>query len=264
MISLSRDAGLRLSLGLWIGVAGVLLLVAPPPPPPPITASEDEAIFQRTVDHTVDKARRWQAERGDETIAWDQAAGHLAIVIDDVGRELHLFEQLLALRYPLSFSVRPDAVYAPGVQLRLRGDRRRPREILLHMPADAALPAALERVPGAVGVSDPSGLATAAQLPVLRERGLFVLTPAASPEHAGVPVLAGDVLLDADPAPAAVLAALERAAQRARDRPAVIVAHPSQVVVETLREALPRLHREGIGVYPLREILARSAPPSAQ
>ena len=301
------DRALRVSLAVWVVLACLLLLLAPPPPPPPVTTAEDEAIFQRTVDQTVEKTRRWQDERGDQTIAWDDAKGHVAIVIDDVGRELHLFEQLLALRYPLSFSVLPGAVYAPGVQLRLRADRRRPREILLHLPCEpedaakmtadaalgelflrvgdpperlqAALEAALRRVPAAVGVSNHMGSRLTAEraamdalMPTLRARGLFFLdsetTPASQGQEAagaaGVPVLARDIFLDVDPTPGAVLAQLELAAQRARDRPVVIIAHPSQAVVETLREALPRLHRDGIGVYPLREILARRGETSAQ
>lgn len=297
-----REPALRWSLAAWCLLAALLLWLAPPPPPPPVTSLEDEAIFQRTVDQTVEKTRRWQLERGDETIAWDQARGHLAVVIDDVGRELHLFEQLHALRYPLTFSVLPGAVYAPGVQLRLRADRRRPREILLHLPCEPedptkmtegaeagelflragdpparlqdALSAALRRVPGAVGVNNHMGSRLTAEraamdalMPVLRARGLFFLdsrTTArsqglAAAEAAGLRALGRDIFLDVDPSPAAVLAQLELAAERALLRPQVVIAHPSPAVVETLREGLPRLHARGIAVYPLRELLAHQA-----
>ncbi len=298
-----REPALRWSLALWGLLATLLLWLAPPPPPPPVTSAEDEAIFQRTVDQTVEKTRRWQQERGDETIEWDQARGHLAVVIDDVGRELHLFEQLHALRYPLTFSVLPGAVYAPGAQLRLRADRRRPREILLHLPCEpedpakmfegaesgelflrvgdppaqlqAALTAALRRVPGAVGVNNHMGSRLTAEraamdalMPVLRAQGLYFLDSRTTPhsqglaaaEEAGLPALGRDLFLDADPSPAAVLAQLELAAERAQVRPLVVIAHPSPEVVETLREGLPRLRARGIGVYPLSELLAHLAP----
>lgn len=298
-----REPALRWSLALWCLAAALLLWLAPPPPPPPVTTAEDEAIFQRTVDQTVEKTRRWQHERGDETIEWDQARGHLAIVIDDVGRELHLFEQLHALRFPLTFSVLPGAVYAPGAQLRLRADRRRPREILLHLPCEPedpakmlegveanerflrvgdspaqlqdALTAALQRVPGAVGVNNHMGsrltasrAAMDALMPVLRARDLYFLDSRTTPhsqalaaaESAELPALGRDLFLDADPSPAAVLAQLERAAERALVRPLVVIAHPSPAVVETLREGLPRLHARGIGVYPLSELLAHQGP----
>lgn len=296
--------GLRWSLAAWCIAAGALFLAAPKPPDPPGTTPEDEAIFQRTVDQTVEKTRRWQEERGDWTIPWDEADGRMAILIDDVGRELHLLGQLQALRFQLSFSVLPGAVYAAGAQLRLRADRRRHRDVLLHLPCEprdeakmhlghdaeetflrvgatpeelrGALVDALQRVPGAVGVNNHMGsrltadrAAMAALMPVLRERGLFFLdswtTPdsqgQAAAEAAGVATLGRDIFLDHDPEPAAILAQLAEAARRARDRPVVVLAHPSQAVVDVLKDELPRLHAEGIGVYPVREILARGLRP---
>lgn len=197
-------------LGLLATVALACLgfAFAPSPPPPPPMDPEEIAALQRSIDRLVADTRGWQASRGDRLLAWDDAEGHLAIVIDDIGRELHLFEQLLDLRYPLSFSVLPGAVYAAGTQLRLREDRRRYREIMLHLPmepleaarmredveaqehfllasddADALrtkLADALARVPAAVGVNNHMGsrlstdrAAMAAIMPVLRERGLF-------------------------------------------------------------------------------------------
>ncbi|WAS93871.1 divergent polysaccharide deacetylase family protein [Nannocystis punicea] len=281
-------------------LAAALFWLAPAPPLAPLAAAEDEAIFQRQLDETVARTRRWQDSRGDLTIPWDQARGHLAIVIDDIGRELHYFDQLLALRFPLTFSVVPGGVYAVGAQLRLRSDRRRPREILLHLPSEpldaakmtggpeareqflrvdatadqlrAALRAALDRVPVAVGVNNHMGsrltadrAAMDALMPELRARGLFFLDSRttvhsqglAAADAAGVPALGRDVFLDHDPRPNAILAQLQQAAARAREAPTVVIAHPSQEVVEALRAELPRLYRDGIGVFPLREILAR-------
>jgi polysaccharide deacetylase 2 family uncharacterized protein YibQ len=196
------------SLIAWLGLCGVLVLAAPAPPEPPGVTAEEAAIMQRTTDLVVRDAKAWQRDHGDQVLPWAQAEGHLAIVIDDVGRELHLFEQLLALRHPLTFSVLPGSIYALGVQLRLRGDARRPREIMLHLPMEPADPAmmvsgaeaqeiflrltdppatvrtkvedALARVPAAVGVNNhmgsaltPSGDAMAEVMAVLRPRALF-------------------------------------------------------------------------------------------
>ncbi|MDC0671234.1 divergent polysaccharide deacetylase family protein [Nannocystis radixulma] len=290
----------RATLVAWWVVAAALFWLAPAPPVAPLARTEDEAIFQRQLDETVARTRRWQDSRGDLTIPWHEARGHLAIVIDDIGRELHHFDQLLALRFPLTFSVVPGGVYAVGAQLRLRADRRRPREILLHLPCEpvdlaamqteveareqflrlgasadelrAALRAALERVPVAVGVNNHMGsrltadrAAMDALMPELRQRGLFFLDSRTTPHSqalaaaaaAGVPALGRDVFLDHDPRPDAILAQLHAAAVRAREAPTVVIAHPSQEVVEALRVELPRLWADGIGVYPLREILAR-------
>lgn len=288
------------SLVAWWFAAAALFYAAPAPPAGAPASAEDEAIFARQVERTVAATGRWQAERGDLLLPWEQARGHLAIVIDDVGRELHLLDQLLALRFPLTFSVLPGAVYAAGAQLRLRGDRRRPREILLHLPCEpldpaamragaeareqflhagdppaqlrGALEAALERIPTAVGVNNHMGSRLTAErpamdalMPVLRARGLFFLdswtTPhsqgQAAAEAAGVRAIGRDVFLDHDPRPEAILAQMRQAAARARRSPTVVIAHPSQAVVETLRAELPRLFREGIAVYPLSEVLAR-------
>lgn len=209
----------RAPYGLLVWIAGACLAFAfapLPPPVPPMAADEIEST-QRAIDRLVADTRNWQSERGDRTLPWDEANGHLAIVIDDVGRELHLMEQLLGLRWQLTFSVLPGAVYAPGAQLRLRADRRRYREIMLHLPMepdDAArmhegdearedflrvgegadvvrrkLEAALARVPAAIGMNNHMGsrlttdrAAMDAVMAVLGERGLFFLDSRTAPQ----------------------------------------------------------------------------------
>ncbi|MCH9686049.1 MAG: divergent polysaccharide deacetylase family protein [Deltaproteobacteria bacterium] len=196
------------SLLAWLGSCCVLLVLAPAPPEPPPPTEREVTLMQRQADMVVRDARRWQRERGDRLVDWDDARGRLAIIIDDVGRELHLFEQLHALRYPLTFSILPGSIYAPGIQLRLRGDRRRYREIMLHLPMEptnadkmsegleaqeqflvgADDPAtlrdkvehALARVPAAIGVNNHMGSALtrnadamAEVMAILRPRSLF-------------------------------------------------------------------------------------------
>jgi polysaccharide deacetylase 2 family uncharacterized protein YibQ len=294
------------SLLAWVALCAALVLAAPAPPEPPTITEEQAAVMQRTTDLVVRDTKAWQREHGDQVIAWDEAEGHLAIVIDDVGRELHLFEQLLALRHPLTFSVLPGSIYALGVQLRLRGDARRPREIMLHLPMEPADPAmmlagaeadeafllradspaerraklevALSRVPAAVGVNNhmgsaltPDPVAMAEVMEILHARSLFFLdsrtigtTRAEEVARAvGVPTLPRDVFLDNDPSAAAIEAALDEAALRSRRAPVVAIAHPSAAVVEVLARRLPKLHAEGVGVYPVSRVLAaRGAPPT--
>ncbi len=201
-------------LSTWVCLAGAAMLLVDPPPEPPAVDPDDQAIRDRMAAWAVRDAERWQQEKGDLTIPWDEASGHLAIVIDDVGRELDLFEELLDLRYPLTFSVLPNSVYARGVQDRLLADPRRPREILLHLPMEPSDPgpmqldpaevflragdapsllrdktlAALDRVPVAVGVNNHMGskltadpAAMAAIMPALRERGVFFLDSRTTP-----------------------------------------------------------------------------------
>ena len=206
-----------LGLVLWVGLAVLGFAVAPAPPDPPVAARQEVEVQQRLAEWVVRDARRWQAEKGDLNIPWEQAEGHLAIVIDDVGRELRYHEKLQALRFPLTFSILPNSVYVTGAQARLSADRRRPREILLHLPMEpidgdrmkrgpearenfllledsasqlqTKTRAALEAVPLAVGVNNHMGsrltadrAAMSAIMPVLRERGMFFLDSRTSAE----------------------------------------------------------------------------------
>ena len=243
-------------------------------------------------------AEQWREDTGDLTVPWDQARGHLAIVIDDTGRELELFEKLLDLRFELSFSVLPGSVYTDGVQQRLREDQRRPREILLHLPMEPLDPdamggpdaneefllasddpdqlqykldAALERVPEAVGINNHMGSrltadreAMDALMPTLRERGMYFFDSRTTPktvaatraQAAGVPTISRKVFLDHEPGRDAIRTSLAEAVGYARQEPTVVIAHPSLELVEVLREELPRLHAQGIGIYPLSRVIA--------
>lgn len=197
-------------LPLWIAAAVVLFWVVPRPPETPRQLPEDVAAMQRAAQFVVRDTKQWQEDHGDRSLAWEEADGHLAIVIDDVGRELHLLEKLVSLRYRLTFSVLPGSVYATGAQLRLGADRRRYREVMLHLPMEpnasetmhegdesqetfllttddaqairAKTEAALDKVPAAVGLNNHMGsrltadrAAMDAVMDVLRERELFFL-----------------------------------------------------------------------------------------
>jgi polysaccharide deacetylase 2 family uncharacterized protein YibQ len=283
------------------------LYLAPAPPDPPTIDPEEDAVRQRMADWAVRDARRWQEEKGDLGIPWEQADGHLAIVIDDVGRELRHHEGLQALRFPLTFSVLPGARYASGAQDRLAADTRRPRELWLHLPMEplgaeqmhegdesneafllatdepralvAKLDAALARVPGAVGVNNHMGSrltadreAMRALMPELGRRDLLFLDSRTTAETVaeqsarefGVRVASRHVFLDHDPDPHAIEAALEEAAARSRREPTIVIGHPSAAVVAVLGEQLPRLHREGVAVYPLSTVMSRSRAVTAR
>ena len=208
--------GSTLLLLAWVVIACAMFLLVPGPPDPPAVDPQDQAIRDRMAAWAVRDAEQWTEEHGDRTLPWAEAEGHLAIVIDDVGRELELFEKLLALRFRLSFSVLPGSVYAVGVQQRLSADHRRPRDVLLHLPMEPLNPAAmsgveigetfllasdspeqlrhkldaaLARVPAAIGINNHMGSrltadqrAMTAIMPVLRERELLFLDSRTNPE----------------------------------------------------------------------------------
>ena len=208
-----------LALVLWTGAAAAALWFGreTPPPPPPTEDTELVAVQARQVERVREEVDTWAENHGDRNIPWADAKGHLAIVIDDVGRDLEAMEALQALRHPLTFSVLPGAIYAPGAQLRLRADPRRYREIWLHLPMepmDAAqmfegdearedflrvadspealqrkVLAAIEHVPAAVGVNNHMGSrlsadprAMAAVMESLAPTGLAFLDSRTTPE----------------------------------------------------------------------------------
>ena len=254
--------------------------------------------MQRAAEIAAAAPRDWKRERGDLTIPWDEAKGHLAIVIDDTGRELHVFEQLLSLRFPLTFAVLPDAVFSAGVQVRLQADRRRYREVLLHLPMEPMDPAemeteqelretflrvgdtsdglrtktvaALAAVPQAIGVNNHMGsrLTTDREamdvvMKALAGRELLFLDSRTTADTvarsaaaaAGLVTGSRDVFLDHEPGIEAISAALQDAARRAQTEPIVAIAHPTTEVVTVLRDGLPRLRAQGVGIYPLSRIL---------
>lgn len=301
-----HDRPWNIALAVWIAVAGLGFVLAPEPPEAPAIPPGEEAIWRRTAAWAERDARTWQREKGDHRIPWEEADGHLAIVIDDVGRELHVFEKLLSLRARITFSILPGSVYAPGVQLRLRGDHRRYREIMLHLPMEptdpgrmlmgrepredwlrisddpgalvSKLDAALIRVPAAVGVNNHMGSrltedrrAMAALMPELAKRGLYFLDSRTSAgtvaEHvaleSGVPALHRRVFLDNTPTQPAIRSSLAQAVEMSRREPTIAIGHPSVELYEVLREALPDIHRSGVGIYPVSVMVAKggSSPP---
>jgi hypothetical protein len=300
------DRRQRWALAIWIAAAVALFWVAPRPPEAPGPTPDQEAARQRLVEWALRDAERWQAQRGDVVIPWNEADGHLAILIDDVGRETYWHERLQGLRYRLTFSVLPGAVYAPGAQLRLRQDHRRYREIMLHLPMEPLDPAvmsegaeareaflladdspedlaaktwaALERVPAAVGVNNHMGSrlttdvqAMRAVMSVLKERDLFFIDSRTTAQtqaesvalELGIASTARGVFLDHVPDPEVMEAALADAVAQSRRQPTIVIAHPSQEVLDLLTLELPRLAEARIGIYPVSELLAHRSARSA-
>jgi polysaccharide deacetylase 2 family uncharacterized protein YibQ len=196
----------------------------------------------------------------------------VAVVIDDVGRDLRLLTRLLALDADLTFSVLPHALYT---QESLEAIRAREREVMLHLPMrprdtgkvqeeavvvgmdgplETAVLECLRQVPDAVGVNNHMGSAISESVPemrrvlaVLQGRGLWFLdsrTTAATricevARELKMPCIRRDVFLDDRPSAAAVESGLNEALRRARRRGwAIAVGHVRPVTVRVLGEFL--------------------------
>ena len=221
----------------------------------------------------------------------------VALVVDDLGRSVADLERLGRLGVPITYAVLPfESVTAPvAAYLLERGE-----EVLCHLPmagqngADpgpgalrlemspgelaAATGAALQAVPGAVGVNNHMGSSLSADrdamraiLNVLAERGLFYLDSRTTPESVGYEValelgLAAaqrHVFLDPDPAPAQIVAQFYRLLALAREQGAAIgIAHPHPATLAMLEAEVPRARALGYEFVPVSYLLDRTGEPA--
>ena len=219
-------------------------------------------------------------------------AVRLAIIVDDLGKDLAPARELLKLPYPLTVSIIPNLSNSTEIaeEAFRRGD-----EILLHFPMQASEPGAkseavelrvgmqprqvsemlasmLASVPHASGVNNHQGSrATSdpalmnALMPALRQRGLFFVDSRTtvetvaytSAERDGVPATFRSAqFLDDVETRSAILAQLDRAASDAKRKGwAVTIGHPHPATIAALREALPRLEARGIHLVFVSDVL---------
>jgi polysaccharide deacetylase 2 family uncharacterized protein YibQ len=214
--------------------------------------------------------------------------GAIAVVIDDVGNADGSLARLEKLEGPLAIAVLPGS---PKAREAAALAKRKGWDLLVHLPMEGVrgpaepetissadddatiagrVAAAIERVPGAIGLNNHQGsLATAdrrvvrAVLAVVRERGLFFLdsrtsggSVAAEEARAlGLATIPRDVFLDdarteaatEGGIPEALAAAWSRALSRASSQGhAVVIGHPHATTVDFLAARLPALAGRGV------------------
>lgn len=223
--------------------------------------------------------------------------GRVALVIDDLGRSVADLRAIEGLNVPLSYAVLPFEEQTPQVVDELR-DRN--AEILLHLPMEPAAAekdpgpgalrlgmtpeqlrqntlAALQAVPGAVGVNNHMGSGLSADEPsmntilgVLSSRGLFFLDSRTSAQSVGyrvatrlgLPAAERQVFLDPDPSPEAIRAQFHRLLGLARTRgAAVAIGHPLPETLAILEEEVPKAKALGYEFVPVSYLLDRPDAP---
>ncbi len=218
--------------------------------------------------------------------------GRIALIFDDLGRDVGRIDRLFALGVPVSFAVLPYERWSSEVARELV---RRGGEVLCHLPMAAtgnedpgpgalvegmsarrlaaAVERALDQVPGAVGVNNHMGSQLTADERVMREllpqlgrRGLFFIDSRTTPESVGyeiarelgVPTARRDVFLDAVDDPAAIRGEMARLLEIAGRRGAAIaIAHPRQATLAVLVEEIPRAVASGYEFVPISYLLER-------
>jgi len=238
VVALILLAGALAALGSAVALMGRPTAPAPAPPPPPPPCTPESPC--------------------------------LALVIDDVGRDLRPLRRLLALPLDLTYSVLP---HARLTQQSLEAIRQRGREVILHLPMapqdsaritdeqvvlgrdgplEAAMLQCLAKIPQTAGVNNHMGSAlskdprlTRRVLEVLKPRSLWFLdsrTVAGSrfcgqASELGVRCIERDFFLDDPPGPSAVRLRLAEAVDLARRRGwAVAIGHPLSSTVDALQK----------------------------
>lgn len=225
----------------------------------------------------------------------------LVLVLDDLGQKLEPAEALAALPFPVTFAVWPHApkaretaalagqqgldclVHLPMEALpKAGGLSPRPGKGALWIEMEprafaSVLEADLNALPTAVGLNNHMGSAFTGSAAAcgrlcafLSGRGLFVLDSVTRPSSqlarqaraAGLVSASRSVFLDTRRETAAVLAALDKAAARARVQGyAVGIGHP---YAETLRALRRWQDKAGVAVVPARRLIWHLALENAQ
>lgn len=220
------------------------------------------------------------AEKGNG--AGQSSGAKLAIILDDLGNDRRVAEEVFDLPYPLTISILPNHEHSQEIA---QEAEQRGYQVMLHLPMQAVasekpeaqelrpgMPAAevsrlvnqfLQDTPGAVGVNNHQGSQATSDptlmrelMPVLRDHHLFYIdsrTTAATvayetAQSSRVPSAFRNVpFLDDVTEVGAVRKQLELALRGAREKgAAVAIGHPHPATLQALREVLPTMQSEGV------------------
>lgn len=226
------------------------------------------------------------------------SAGTAALLIDDLGYSRSLARRALALPPPVAVAVLPDAPYSRDIA---RAADRAGTDVLVHLPMEAAataptagmlradmdaatfrdrVAAALEAVPGAIGVNNHMGsrltgehaamarlmrqLAAAdGHLMFVDSRTTAATRAEAAARDAGVGVARRDVFLDNVREPGAIAGQVRRWLEQARRSGcALAIAHPYPETLRVLERVLPRA--DDVQRVDMRTYVARCGTPARE
>jgi polysaccharide deacetylase 2 family uncharacterized protein YibQ len=220
------------------------------------------------------------------------AAPRIAIVIDDMGWELPIAQDLFALDQPLSFAVLPQAPYQFEIA---EAAKQYKRDLLLHLPMEphgypqvnpgpnallnmmdpnqmvTLVRDALKSLPQVVGVNNHMGSSLTespqAMRVVMRElkrHDLFFLDSRTSVDsqayqiarEMGIPTAKRHLFLDNDVQQAHIATQLHRLAKMASQQGyAIGIGHPYPETLHALQHTLPIIHQAGVLIVPISRLV---------
>jgi hypothetical protein len=259
-----------------------------------ILLERDERMPDQTTVHDDRKVRPRQKGPIPEIPAWspqrDERRGRqIAIIIDDIGFDLRLVDELARIRAPIAFAILP---YAPHAAEAARLLHRAGKEILLHLPMEprsypsedpgagalftnmdageirSHIEANLTAVPYASGVNNHMGslfMENEAGLSIVMEelakRGLFFVDSRTTPNtlgretaaRAGVRFAERTLFIDHLRGYTAALTNLtqQRWLDLEKGKPLLLIGHPHDETIRALREAQRRWHEDEVQVIPI-------------
>jgi polysaccharide deacetylase 2 family uncharacterized protein YibQ len=216
----------------------------------------------------------------------------VAIVIDDLGGENHLAQEILHWDFPITLSILPFTPYARALaeQAHQKG-----REVILHLPMEPygypktkpgegvlldemdeekmrhQLSKDIEAVPFVRGVSnhmgsrlmeDPEKLRIV--LIELKRRGLFFLDSRTTPQTVGLQTAKSvglraterSLFIDHSPNPEDIKQQLEKLVQLSLSTgKAIGIGHPHPSTLKSLKEMIPKMKEKGIEIVPLSSLI---------
>lgn len=218
----------------------------------------------------------------------------IAIVVDDLGRDLRMLRRLLAIDLDLTMAVMPEE---PHTRQTAELAHRAGREVLVHMPMEPESyprndpgPGALllgqdrseierrvtrmfENVPHAVGGNNHMGsrftqYAEGLQVvfEVMKNSSLFFVDSRTSPgsvafleaRRAKIPAVSRDIFLDNSQDVDAIARQIREAVKMARSRGKVVaICHPYSQTVEALQQEAAFLRQQDVEVVPVSRLLRR-------
>jgi polysaccharide deacetylase 2 family uncharacterized protein YibQ len=216
----------------------------------------------------------------------------VAIVIDDLGGENQMSQEILHWNVPLTLSILP---FTPYSKVLAQQAHQRGKEVILHLPMEPygypqtkpgegvllqemeeekllrQLSRDLEAVPNIKGVSNHMGSRLMEDpgkvriiMKELKRRGLFFLDSRTSPQTMGIQIAESigvraterNLFLDHSQDPEEIKRQLEKLAQLSLETGSAIgIGHPHPSTLKSLKEMIPRMKEKGIKIVPLSSLV---------
>jgi polysaccharide deacetylase 2 family uncharacterized protein YibQ len=216
----------------------------------------------------------------------------IAIVIDDLGGENHLSQEILHWDFPITLSILP---FTPYGRTLAEQAHQRGREIILHLPMEPygypkikpgegalldemdeekirhQLSKDIEAVPFIRGVSNHMGsrlMENPEKLRIvlveLKRRGLFFLDSRTTPQTVGLQTAKAvglraterSLFIDNSPNPEDIKQQLEKLIQLSLSTgKAIGIGHPHPSTLKSLKEMIPKMKEKGIEIVPLSSMM---------